>query len=626
MKAVSKPKTNSNNLAKSSSTSQTTPGTATNNRTGMGAMPHEAGVAFRVWVPHAEQVFVTGDFNEWSEDAQPLESEDAGYWYVDVPTAKVGHEYRYLIHNGERKISRIDPYAREVTNSVGNGIVHDPKFSWEGDDFTAPTLNELVIYELHVGSFHAEHLEGPGGFYSVMQKFGHLKSLGINCIQIMPAAEFAGDYSWGYNPAHMFAIESAYGGPKAFKEFVKRAHQQGFAVLLDVVYNHFGPSDLDLWQFDGWSENGKGGIYFYNDWRAETPWGETRPDYGRGEVRQFIRDNAMMWLEDYHVDGLRYDMTLYMRSVRGDGDPGADLPEGWSLTQWVNAEIRQRFPRAITVAEDLQNNAWLTKEPGAGGAGFHTQWDARFVHPIRSTVIMPDDQDRSMHIVRDAILANYNGDAFQRVVYSESHDEVANGKARVPSEVSPSDPQNIYAQRRSALATALVLTSPGVPMLFQGQEFLQGEWFRDDVPLEWDLAEEFHGMVRLYRDLIRLRLNRQGVSRGLCGQFTNVFHMNDPYNVIAFQRWDQHGPGDDVVVVVNLADQCLNEYKIGLPNLGLWKNRFNSDAQVYSDDFSNYPGINLEAIEAPQDGLPCSATLSIGPYSVLVYSQDKPVA
>ena len=129
----------------------------------------------------------------------------------------------------------------------------------------------------------------------------------------MPLAEFAGELSWGYNPACIFAVETDYGGPLGFKRFVKAVHQAGMGVILDVVYNHFGPSDLDLWQFDGWSENGLGGIYFYNDWRAETPWGSTRPDYGRKEVRQFIRDNAMMWLEEYHVDGLRLDMTLYMR-------------------------------------------------------------------------------------------------------------------------------------------------------------------------------------------------------------------------------------------------------------------------------------------------------------------------
>ncbi len=127
---------------------------------------------------------------------------------------------------------------------------------------------------------------------------------------------------------HASSVEESYGGPIALKRFVKAVHGAGIGVILDVVYNHFGPSDLDLWQFDGWSENGLGGIYFYSDWHAETPWGSTRPDYGRSEVRQFIRDNALMWLEEYRVDGLRFDMTLFMHHVRGDGDPGGNLPDG----------------------------------------------------------------------------------------------------------------------------------------------------------------------------------------------------------------------------------------------------------------------------------------------------------
>jgi 1,4-alpha-glucan branching enzyme len=438
----------------------------------------------------------------------------------------------------------------------------------------------------------------------------------------MPTAEFAGDYSWGYNPAHIFAVESIYGGPRAFKKFVRECHRHGIAVILDVVYNHFGPSDLDLWQFDGWSQHGMGGIYFYNDWKAKTPWGDTRPDYGRGEVRQFIHDNAMMWLEDYHVDGLRYDMTLFIRNVTGTGHPGDDLPEGWSLKQWINRDIRERFPGRILIAEDLQNNEWIAKSAGEGGAAFHSQWDANFVHPIRAAVIVASDEHRSMTAVRDALQFRYNGDAFQRVIYSESHDEVANGKARVPTEVNASDPTGWYAQKRSTLAAGLVFTAPGIPMLFQGQEFLQGEWFRDDVPLDWDLNQEFRGIVRLYRDLIRLRLNRDGKTRGLCGQGMQVTHVNDASNIIAFYRWDKGGPKDEVVVVANFSTQSVTGYRIGVPRKGLWKLRLNSDWAGYSPDFSDFDGFNVTAEESAYDGQPCSVEVNIAPYSLLIYSQD----
>ena len=201
----------------------------------------------------------------------------------------------------------------------------------------------------------------------------------------------------------------------AFKRFVKRAHQQGIAVILDVVYNHLGPSDLDMWQFDGWSENKRGGIYFYNDDRAHTPWGDTRPAYGHGEVRQYLRDNVFMWLEEYHVDGLRFDGTVYIRTVHGSSDQ--DLPEGWSLLPWLNGQITQHFRGRITIAEDLQNNPWLTKDIGAGGAGFGAQWDANFVHPIRQAVITPEDAQRSLLAIRDALCYRYNDDAFARVIH-----------------------------------------------------------------------------------------------------------------------------------------------------------------------------------------------------------------
>ena len=587
---------------------------------GMGALPYPGGVAFRVWAPNADRVYVTGSFNGWSATEWPMSAEGNGYWYADVPSAGVGDEYKYLIHNGDLRLERIDPYARKVTNSVGNGVVHDPDFDWQGDDFVLPPHNELVIYELHVGSFFADGEDGPGDFAAVARKLDHLRRLGVNVIQIMPVAEFAGDYSWGYNPAHIFAVEGAYGGPDSFKTLIREAHRAGIGVVLDVVYNHFGPSDLDIWQFDGWQENGMGGIYFYNDWRAETPWGATRPDYGRGEVRQYIHDNAMMWLEEFHVDGLRYDMTLYMRSVRGDSSD--DLPEGWSLTQWINSDARARFPGRILIAEDLRDNDWLIKPAEHGGAGFHAQWDANFVHPVRAAVIAADDGQRSMDAVRDAIAFCYDGDVFRRVIYSESHDEVANGKARVPQEVNPEDPTGWFAQKRSTLAAGLVFTAPGIPMLFQGQEFLQGAWFRDDVPLDWDMKAEYHGIVRLYRDLIRLRLNRDGASRGLCGQFLNVFHVNDANDVIAFQRWDRHGPGDDVVVVVNLANRSWDAYEIGMPVAGHWRLRFNSDAAVYSDDFGDHPGADLDAQPGGRDGLGAHAAVSIGPYTVLIYTLE----
>lgn len=598
---------------------------------GMGAMPHDGGVAFRVWAPHADAVYVIGSFNNWSLDSHPMLKEPEGNWYLDVANAVVGQEYRYRIVAGDKQFLRIDPYARQVISSAGNGVVHDPFFDWEGDDFHLPAINEMVIYEMHLGTFHNDKDENSDRFVEAAQKLDYLKQLGVSAIEVMPLAEFAGNLSWGYNPSCVFAVESNYGGPTAFKKFVKAVHRAGMGVILDVVYNHFGPSDLDLWQFDGWSENGQGGIYFYNDWRAETPWGKTRPDYGRKEVRKFICDNALMWLEEYHVDGLRLDMTLFMHNVRGNGDPGAELPDGWDLIQWINREVQQRFPGRVMIAEDLQNDARLTRKADQGGAGFTAQWGSRFVHPVRAAVITPDDAQRSLDSVRLAIEGRYNGDPFQRVIYSESHDEIANGKARVSSEINPSNPECWAAQKRTTLAAALLFTSPGIPMLFQGQEFLEDGWFQDSVPLDWDKSSKFCGLIRMYRDLIELRLNKSGATRGLTGSGLNTFHQNQSDNVIAYHRWHQGGQGDDVVVVINLSHQVHLNYQLGFPKQGVWRLRLNTDYNGYSRAFGNQACSDADAKESssqqgagvgPRDGFSASGTINIGPYTALIFSQD----
>lgn len=598
-----------------------TSGVSPSSHAGMGAIPSQSGTAFRVWAPFASQVFVTGTFNNWSESSQALASEGNGYWSVDVPGAKVGDEYRYVIFNGSQKFSRIDPYARDVTSSVGNGVIVDPDFDWGEELFQMPPWNELVIYEMHIGTFNDQPGGAPGNLNGVIEKLPYLMGLGVNAIQILPPTEFAGGFSWGYNPAHIFAIESDYGGPNVLKELIRAAHAHGIAVIFDVVYNHLGPQDLDLWQFDGWSENGKGGIYFYNDLRSQTPWGDTRPDYGRPEVQQYLRDNALMWLEEYHIDGLRWDATAYIRNLDGSSDPANDIPEGWELTRWINSEIKARQPWKISIAEDLRRSEWLTKDLGAGDAGFNAQWDAGFVHPVREAIISPGDNDRDILAVCDAIMHRYNSDAFQRVIYTESHDEVANGKARVPYEIWRENPGSYFSKKRSTLGAALVFTSPGIPMIFQGQEFLEDEWFHDQDPIDWAKKEKYAGILLMYRDLIRLRRNWFNNTRGLRGQQVNVHHINNADKVVAFHRWEQGGPGDDVIVIANFANRGFDNYTIGFPREGLWKVRFNSDWQGYSADFGNHPSFDTFASSGDKDGMAYKATVGIGPYSVIILSQ-----
>lgn len=596
-------------------------------QTGMGAIPNGTHTAFRVWAPHAEKLFVAGSFNQWSSWRSPLASEGNGYWSGNIPQATSGDSYKYLMHHNGQTVVRTDPFATDVDGPDRHGIITPIAQTPPADEFQMPPLNELVIYELHVGTFTSNENHVVGTFAGVVEKLPYLQELGINAIEIMPINEFAGDYSWGYNPAFPFAITRTYGGRQAFKDLVATAHAHDIAVIVDVVYNHFGPQDLNLWQFDGWQENDKGGIYFYNDWRSTTPWADTRPDYGRSQVRQFIRDNVFMWLEEFGVDGLRWDATNFIRNVHGhDGDDSGEIADGWSLMQWINQEAKERFPHKIMIAEDLQNNAAITEAPEQGGAGFTAQWDAQFVHPIRHAVITAVDEDREITAVSEALTSQYNDSPWTRVLYTESHDEVANGKARVPEEIANGDADSVFAKKRSTLGASLVFTTPGIPMIFQGQEFLEDGWFDDHDPLDWQKAEQNEGILQLYQDLIRLRRNLDSNTQGLLGPHINVFHANNDEKIIAFHRWQDGGPGDDVVVVANLSNTIHPGYTIGLPHPGLWRVRLNSDNGRYDPNFLNANCPDIIAAPARKnlaaDQMPCLGNVALPPYSVLILSQD----
>jgi 1,4-alpha-glucan branching enzyme len=592
----------------------------------MGALPFDGGTTFRVWAPHATAVFVTGDFNDWHSDAIALAvdpDDPTGTWSADVADVRPGAEYRFLIRTPEADLWRLDPHARQVTSSIGNAVVYDPDaFDWGDEPVQMPGWDDIVIYEMHIGTFAAS-ARHHGTFDRAIGRLPHLRELGVGAIQVMPPFEFAGDISWGYNPAHPFAIESGYGGPDAFKRFIKAAHDVGIAVIVDVVYNHLGPSDLDLWRFDGWHEGEWGGIYFYNDTRAETPWGSTRPDYGRGEVRRYLRDNALTWLEEFRCDGLRFDSTKHVRAV--DGEPAnreSHLSDGWSFMAWLNDEIRLRQPWKLSIAEDLALDPAIVAPTDEGGAGFTAQWDAGFVHPIRAALTESDDEARDLDAVVAAITGEGRGPALTRVIYTESHDEVANGKRRVPEEISPGDAGSWWSRKRAAIGSALVLTSPGIPMLFQGQELLEDRWFEDTTPLDWSKADLNDGVLRLHRDLIRLRRDTDGVSAGLRGDHVAILHLDHDAKVLAFHRWASGGPGDDVVVVANFANRPVDDVRVGMPRGGRWRVRLNSDSHDYDEGFGGHAALDTEADGPPDGDSAQSALVSVGPYSVVILSQD----
>jgi 1,4-alpha-glucan branching enzyme len=585
-------------------------------QTELGVTLDESGGRFGVWAPFADSVCVTGDFTNWSERGMPLKQNDDGIWEGFIKNVQPGQEYKYLITHNKEVLSRNDPRALQLTAAQDATVIVDPNFDWQGDNFALPAHNEQVIYELHIGTFNRTDPATPGTFETAAQKLNYLQDLGINVIEVMPVSGTNMERWWGYEPTYLYSVEVAYGGRKAFKEFVREAHKRGMGVVIDVVYNHLSPQpNFDLWQFDGWSEKGRGGIYFYNDWRMDTPWGP-RLDYGRPEVRSYIVDSVRTWMEDCHIDGLRADAVFAIRNAKGyNDDPEHDIPEGWQLLQEITSAIRQINPSAVSFAEDVACNEYITKPASEGGAGFTAQWETTFPNILRATIKPVNDTDRAIAPIDSELRKRYNGDAFQRVVYSESHDADANGQARLNAEIAPDDPTGIFARRRSMLGAAVALTAPGIPMLFQGQEFMEDGWFTHWNKLDWSRVEKFAGTVQFYRDLIALRRNLRNQTAGLLGQGYDTAQLDETNKVLAYHRWNKGGAGDDTMVILNFANVSRDNYELHFPQDGTWKVRLNSDYQGYSPDFTN--AHTEDVIVKDRKG-----TIAITPYSVIILSQN----
>jgi 1,4-alpha-glucan branching enzyme len=609
---------------------------------GMGAVLQAGGCSYRVWAPNAVGVLLGGDFFnsgnlaaiDWTEypmarDAQ--QGEGAAYWSVFVPGALADSLYKFHIQNaapapetGNSWPYRHDPYARDATSFDGNSVVVDRNFDWSGDGFQMPPWNQLVIYELHIGTFNRKQANQVGTFDDATGRLAYIRDLGCNAIQIMPAFDFDTTTSMGYNPGLPFAIDNAYGRLGAMKAFVLAAHRLGLAVILDVVYNHFGPQGLDdcLSVFDGATARGFRGIYFYQDDRIWTPYGDGRPNFNAGEVRQFISDNAMTVLGEIRCDGLRFDSTIGIRHVVGGfGDNGPN-EDGRTLLRWIGEQKRSQFPQKILIAEDLQNDTSVTQDALFGGIGLDTQWDNWFLGRLQNMMFATDDASRGIDDVADAVNKSYNSaGAFQRVIYIESHDQ-AYQQPRLPDRIQLGQADGYYARKRLLLGAALLVASPGIPMIFMGQEFLEYRpWSdADGSSLDWSRAQAFSGIVSAHRRLFQLRRNFDNNTRGLSGANTRIVWIDHTAGVLALLRSDQGGPGDDVMVIANLTANAYPSYNVGFPRGGAWYLRFNSDWTGYSADFGN-GGYDTTADGVPNMQLPCSGNVGLGPYAVVFYSQ-----
>ena len=595
---------------------------AQSSRPGWGSTPyHDAsgtGVTFRVWAPNATSVYVPGQFNNWSTTATPLKKEltngvPDGVWSADVAGAVAGQQYKYYLNYIGGSVWRHDPRTRWVVNSSSddgaNDIIYDPTtFNWGGDSLSPPALAGLVIYELHIGAFYDPNSGSslPGKFTDATNRLDYLKNLGVNAVEIMPIAEFPGYYSWGYNPADPYAADNyAYGGPDGFKTLVKACHARGLAVLLDVVHNHYGPTDLDLWDFDGWTGGGNGGgIYFYQDSTlCCTPYGP-RPNYSRQPVRDYIQQNFQMWLDEYHVDGFRWDTPGLMMNAGS-----TFINDAATLITNITGMIQSNYPGKINIAEDVT------------GYGFDSTWDLNFHSYLTPQLAYTNDSSRDMTAVSYAVTNNtlFNFAAgLNRVVFLESHDIVGdlNNGVRLPTAIDTNTPNSYRARKLSTLGATLTFTAPGVPMIFEGQEMLENQPFDSSRPVNWAKTNTYSAIIQLYYDLIRLRRNLDGDVAGLEGEACSILQADNADKLIACHRWKSGTTNQDVVVVANFAGVARSNYSLSFPQAGNWYAHFNSDSTRYGTDYGNIGSSLVTAQGANPTG-----AITIGPYSALVLSQ-----
>jgi 1,4-alpha-glucan branching enzyme len=469
-----------------------------------------------------------------------------------------------------------------------------------------------VIYQLHVGTFFTPNLPGKGGtFLDVARKIPHLSGLGISAIQLLPIQEFQTQFSQGYNGtdyfspemdfavedadlppyvAHVnalldakglarYAVEDLRGEMNQLKALIDLCHIHGLAVLLDVVYNHaggdWGEPNESIYFFDRQSTDGgnRRSLYFTDRGHA----GGLVFDFGKPEVRDFLIRNAKFYLDEYRVDGLRYDQVSV---IDHDG-----APHGWSFCQDLTSTLRRHRPGALDNAEYWNVNPYIVKPP-LEGAGFDTTLTDGLRIAIRDAIgnaSQPDERPLDMTRLARSLWPEGFNEHWQFVQGPENHDIVLEGREqRVARLGHPSDPRSWFGRSRARVATGISLTAPGIPMLFMGQEFLEDKQWSDNFKFHKDLLLHWTGLdhgdkqmldhVRFTRELVGLRWQYPA----LRGQGFRVVHIHDQNRVLAFHRWVE-GEGRDVMVVVHLSTFTRVGYRIGFPSGGEWREVFNSD-------------------------------------------------
>ncbi len=625
--------------------------------TPMGATLVASGATFRCWAPRAKAVYVVGDFNHrLRNDAALLTRDQQGHWRGFIPGVKDRQRYMfYVMGEGSEGLKR-DPYARELESPFpAECIIRRTDFPWHETGYVTPPFHEFVIYQLHVGTFFAPNLPHKGGtFLDVARKLPYLADLGVTALQLMPIQEFQTSFSLGYNgtdyfsPEMDFAVADAdlpdyvaevnklleakgqrryqeahlHGEMNQLKALVDLAHLYGLAVLLDVVYNHAGGDfgDHSLYFFDRQDPAGgqRNSLYFTDKGHA----GGLVFDFSKAEVRDFLIQNAKFFLSEYRVDGFRYDQVSV---IDHDG-----APDGWRFCQDLTSTVHAQWPSILHHAEYWDVNPFIVAAPPAG-AGFDTTLTDGLRLALRdviSSASAPDERPLNMTRLAQSLWPEGFSESWRFVQGPENHDIVYNGRElRIARLGDPDHPRSWFARSRVRVATGLSLTAPGIPMLFMGQEFLEDKQWSDDFESHRDLLLYWAGLdqgdrqmldhLRFTRELLALRRRLPA----LRGRGFRVTHVHDHNRVAAFHRWIE-GEGQDVMVILHLANFTRVGYHIGLPGEGTWREVFNSDVYenwVNAGVAGN--GGRVVATAQPLHGFGYSAGLVLPANSILIFAR-----
>jgi len=602
----------------------------------LGAHPlvHEGveGVAFAVWAPNARRVSVVGDFNGWDGRRMPMRNV-GGFWELFVPGLRPGHLYKYEILGADGQLLplKADPQAEQAERPPNTAsIIPQPSRHvwqdgrwmaerWERNDRQAP----ISIYEVHLGSWRRNLAEN--GRYLTYRELSdqlvpYAAEMGFTHLELMPVAEYPFDGSWGYQPISLFAPTSRFGTPDDFRTFVDACHSAGLGLLLDWVPGHFPTDPHGLGRFDGTA------LYEHADPRQgyHPDWNTLIYNYGRREVANFLLSNALYWLREFHIDGIRVDAVasmLYLDYSRSEGQwipnafGGRENLEAIAFLRRMN-ELVFEEAGATSVAEE--STAWpmVSRPTYVGGLGFGFKWNLGWMHDTLQYMSL-DPIHRKYHHNQLSFGLLY---AFhENFILPLSHDEVVHGKGSLIGKMS-GDRWQRFANLRAYLG--FMWTHPGKKLLFMGGEFAQEREWNHDIGLDWQLlGEPLHeGVRRLVRDLNHLYRSTPALHRLDCEP--EGFHWIDVANaaesVVSYLRRGRD-PQEQAVIVCNFTPMPRQGYRIGVPRPGRYRERINTDATEYGGSGVGNAG-EVHADPHPAHGHPYSILLNLPPLGTLIFT------